>query len=234
MRSTTCQFILLTEFCWIYILYVWSRTQPGLVGAPSLFFFTCIPKFTVWFIDSHDCKCLHPLGCNLAGGYMESTWQQSRQRTWCQRDRFITPNDCFLHNKLILMGWRLTVVSQWEVLVITGRNLHSVISDHHKWQLNVVDACWGFSLYVKQVVLENGSQNIPKAVRSQRKLQVIKPAFRCRKGNDSKYVTMGYIGYYLISSVAVQWGGLCAWCLKMYELLAQEWDHPETTRVLYF
>lgn len=153
---------------------------------------------------------------------------------WRQHDRFITPSDCFLHNKPILMGYRLTVVPQQDVLTVTGRNLHSVISDHQTWQLDIVVACWGFSLHVKQVVLENGSQNIPKASRLQRKWQVIKLAFRCRRGNDSKYVTMGYMGYYLISSVAVQWGGLCAWCLQMDELLAQEWDHPERTRVLFF
>lgn len=99
----------------------------------------------------------------------------------------------------MLMGWRLTVVSQWEVLAITGRNLHSVISDHQMWQLDTVVACWGFCLCTKQVVLENGCQSSPWALCLQRKLQVIKSAFKCLRGNDSKDVTMGYIDCYLIS-----------------------------------
>lgn len=62
-----------------------------------------------------------------------------------QRDGFIAPSDCFLRNKPVLMGRRLTVVSQREVLSITRRSLLSVISDHQTWQSDIVVARWGFS-----------------------------------------------------------------------------------------
>lgn len=82
---------------------------------------------------------IHSLGWNLAGGNMESTWQQSSMTG------LLHQADCFLHNKPILMGRWLTLVSQQEVLSITEPNLHSVISDNLTLRLDIVVARWGFS-----------------------------------------------------------------------------------------
>lgn len=62
------------------------------------------------------------------------------------------------------MGERLAVVSQWDVVSITGRNLHSMIPDHQTRRLDIVVARRGFYLRRKHVVLENGWQNIPKVL----------------------------------------------------------------------
>lgn len=194
-----------------------------------MYSYACVPQSTVWLIDSISCNIIQPLGWNSAGGNMGSAWQQSRQRTVVSAWQVY----CFLHNEPILMGRRLTVVSQWEVLSITGRNLHSGISDHQTWRLDIVVARRGFCLQVKQVVLESGCQNTPKALCLHRKLQLSKSEFRCLRGNDSKDVTMGYVCYYLTPfTCSTVWGGLYAWCLQMYEVLAQVRDHPETAQTL--
>lgn len=86
-----------------------------------------------------------------------------------------------------------------------------MVSDQHNHDgVDAVAARWGFCLPAKQVALENGLRNSLEMLCLHRKLQLIKSAFRCLRGNDSKDVTMGYIGYYLTRSVAVQCGELGA------------------------
>lgn len=141
------------------------------------------------------------------------TWKvhDSKGGVLCfQHDRFIATCDCFLHGGLVLKGWRLTV----RVSVGSPCNNREKSAQRDFWPpkhdgVDVVVAHWGLCLPAKQVVLENGLQNSLEMLCLHRKLQLIKSAFRCLRGNDSKDVTMGYIGYYLTHSVAVQCGELC-------------------------